>query len=181
MNFERHKFSIGLMGFFSILLPGVLFSYLVMDDAGPAMLGNRYSHLDGTEAWAVFLLRSWLDGVIRLYPELHADKQTKMLVRCGCLLCRPMSVNLTDGRSSKQAGREVPSAATCSRMEHRASQISSSCAWMEEVAAYIRYAGRLLEQVWLSLNGGFAILAPQKFKLVNKTSETFSVVSIVEG
>jgi len=32
MNFEPQKFFIGLMDFFSILLPGALLTYLLMDE-----------------------------------------------------------------------------------------------------------------------------------------------------
>ena len=72
MNFEPQKFFIGLMDFFSILLPGVLLTYLLMGE-GPVVLGDRYSRLAGAEDWAallfasylfghlVFLLGSWLD------------------------------------------------------------------------------------------------------------------------
>ena len=35
MNFEPQKFFIGLMDFFSILLPGALLTYLLMGGVGP--------------------------------------------------------------------------------------------------------------------------------------------------
>jgi hypothetical protein len=35
MNFDPQKFFIGLMDFFSILLPGALLTYLLMGDVGP--------------------------------------------------------------------------------------------------------------------------------------------------
>jgi 8-oxo-dGTP pyrophosphatase MutT (NUDIX family) len=62
MNFEPQKFFIGLMDFFSILLPGALLSYLLMDEIGPVVLGDRYAKLAGAEAWAVFLFASYLSG-----------------------------------------------------------------------------------------------------------------------
>lgn len=75
MNVEPQKFFIGLMDFFSILLPGALVTWLLMDQAGPWVLGKaRYQALAGTAGWAallfasyllghlVFLLGSWLDG-----------------------------------------------------------------------------------------------------------------------
>ena len=75
MNFDPQKLVIGLMDFFSFLLPGALLTYLLMGDVGPVVLGDRYAALDGAEAWAaflfasylfghlVFLLGSWLDGI----------------------------------------------------------------------------------------------------------------------
>ena len=98
MNFELQKFFIGLMDFFSILLPGALFTYLMMDDVGPVVLGDRYARLAGTEAWAIFLfvsylfghliflLGSWLD---LLYDRARRDTlntQIAMLAQRGCLL-----------------------------------------------------------------------------------------------
>ena len=35
MNFDPQKFFIGLMDFFSILLPGALLTYLLMGEVGP--------------------------------------------------------------------------------------------------------------------------------------------------
>lgn len=73
MNFDPQKFFIGLMDFFSILLPGALLTWLLMGEVGPVVLGDRYAKLDGTQAWVaflfasfslghlIFLLGSWLD------------------------------------------------------------------------------------------------------------------------
>jgi hypothetical protein len=62
MNFEPPKFFIGQMDFFSILLPGALLTYLLMDEVGPVALGNRYATLAGAQAWAAFLFASYLFG-----------------------------------------------------------------------------------------------------------------------
>lgn len=50
MTFDPQKLFIGLMDFFSILLPGALLTYLLMDDVGPILLGERYGKFAGTEA-----------------------------------------------------------------------------------------------------------------------------------
>src|SRR5262249_897842 len=55
MSFERQRFFISLMDFFSILLPGALLTYLLMGEVGPVVLGCRDAKLAGAEAWAVFL------------------------------------------------------------------------------------------------------------------------------
>ena len=62
MDFAPEKFFIGLVDFFSTLLPGVLLTYLLKDDVGPCFLGDRYYKLAGTEGWAVFLFTSYLVG-----------------------------------------------------------------------------------------------------------------------
>lgn len=62
MNLDPQKFFIGLMDFFSILLPGALLTYLMMAAAGPVALGARYDQLTGAHAWAVFLFASYLLG-----------------------------------------------------------------------------------------------------------------------
>jgi hypothetical protein len=88
MNFEHQKFFIGLMDFFSILLPGALLTYLLMGIVGPLVLGVRYSKLAGGEAWAaflfasylfghlVFLLGSWLD---EFYDWVREEKGVRLL------------------------------------------------------------------------------------------------------
>ena len=62
MNFEPQKFFIGLVDFFSILMPGALLAYLGKDWAGSVLLGQPGFRLDGAEAWMVFLFASYLLG-----------------------------------------------------------------------------------------------------------------------
>ena len=104
MNFEPQKFFIGLMDFFSILLPGALLTYLLMDEVGPVVLGDRLSKLDGSEAWAVFLftsylfghliflLGSWLDEIYDWGRRYTLNAQVTMLARRGRLLPWPIRV-----------------------------------------------------------------------------------------
>lgn len=99
MNFEPQKFFIGLMDFFSILLPGALLTYLLMDQYGPVVLGDcRYMSIEGAEGWAAFLLASYLFGHLIfllgslldwLYDRLRIctlNKQIKRMAYCGCLM-----------------------------------------------------------------------------------------------
>lgn len=94
MNLEPQKFFIGLMDFFSILLPGALLTYLLMGETSPVVLGDRYSTLAGAQAWAaflfasylfghlVFLLGSWLDEFYdwaRRYPDRAARPPRPLL------------------------------------------------------------------------------------------------------
>lgn len=63
MNFDPQKFFIGLVDFFSILLPGALLTFLFMGQVGPAVLGKeRYAQLSGAPAWVGFLFASYLFG-----------------------------------------------------------------------------------------------------------------------
>lgn len=98
MNFEPQKFFIGVMDFFSILLPGALLTYLLMGEVGPVVLEDRYTKLAGTEAWAVFLfasylfghlvflLGSWLDEFYDWMRRYTLNAQTTRLARRGRLL-----------------------------------------------------------------------------------------------
>lgn len=90
MNFEPQKFFIGVMDFFSILLPGALLTYL--------LLGDRYSKLADANAWVaflfasyllghlVFLLGSWLDELYDWARRHTLNKQITLLARRGRLL-----------------------------------------------------------------------------------------------
>lgn len=101
MNFDPEKFFIGLMDFFSILLPGALLTWLLMGEVGSAVLGDRYAKLDGTQAWAVFLfasylfghliflLGSWLDEFYDWARRYTLNTQITLLARRGRLLPWP--------------------------------------------------------------------------------------------
>lgn len=101
MNFDPHKFFIGLMDFFSILLPGALLTWLLMGEVGPVALGDRYDKLDGAQAWAaflfasylfghlVFLLGSWLDEFYDWARRYTLNTQITLLARRGRLLPWP--------------------------------------------------------------------------------------------
>jgi len=98
MSFDPQKFFIGLMDFFSILLPGALLSWLLMDEVGPVVLGDRHARLDSAQAWAaflvasyllghlVFLLGSWLDEFYDWARRHTLNAQIKLLARRGRLL-----------------------------------------------------------------------------------------------
>ncbi len=62
MAVEPQKFFIGVIDLFSILLPGAVLTYLFQDQAGTLILGEKYSRLQGTEGWVVFLFSSYLLG-----------------------------------------------------------------------------------------------------------------------
>jgi hypothetical protein len=62
VGFEPQKFFIGMIDFFSILLPGVIVTYVLSGDAGDSLLGEAYPDLEGGEAVAFFLVVSYLLG-----------------------------------------------------------------------------------------------------------------------
>jgi 8-oxo-dGTP pyrophosphatase MutT (NUDIX family) len=62
MDFEPQKFFIGVIDLFSVLLPGALLTFLLMDSAGPFFLGASFNRLAGTAGWLAFLFSSYLLG-----------------------------------------------------------------------------------------------------------------------
>lgn len=102
MNFDPQKFFIGLMDFFSILLPGVLLTWLLMGEVGPIVLGDRYATLAGAEAWAaflfasylfghlIFLLGSWLDGIYDPLRDRTLNWQIRHVASRGRVLSWPI-------------------------------------------------------------------------------------------
>ena len=61
-GFEPQKFFIGLVDFFSILLPGGLLAYLGKDWAAGQLLGQSIYELKSPESWLVFFFASYLLG-----------------------------------------------------------------------------------------------------------------------
>lgn len=102
VNFEPQKFFIGLMDFFSILLPGALLTYLLMGEVGPVVLGyEKYQAITGAEGVAVFIVTSyllghivfllgawWLDELYDWVRRYTLNKQIVLLARRGRLLSR---------------------------------------------------------------------------------------------
>ncbi len=62
MKAEPQKFFIGLMDFFSILLPGALLTYLLKQDIGLIVPGDPLKSLEDVEDWALFLFISYVIG-----------------------------------------------------------------------------------------------------------------------
>jgi hypothetical protein len=101
MNFDPQKFFIGLMDFFSVLLPSALLMYLLMGEVGPVVLGDRYGKLVGSEAWTAFLfaicifghvdflLGSWLDEFYDWARRFTLNTRITLLARHGYLLPWP--------------------------------------------------------------------------------------------
>src|SRR5437762_3450867 len=61
MSFEPKNFFIGLMDFFSILMPGALLTYYIGNHSWECLF-NKMPMPDGTQGWIVFLFSSYLLG-----------------------------------------------------------------------------------------------------------------------
>ena len=103
MNFEPEKFFIGLMDFFSILLPGGVLTFLLMgeapDNIGTSWVSRQLTGSKGVAAFLVasyllghliFLLGSWLDELYDVARRYTLNTQIEMLSRRGILLPRPI-------------------------------------------------------------------------------------------
>lgn len=63
MSFEPQKFFIGLMDFFSILLPGALLTFLLKDEVRKTgWVSEGLSHVNDAKGWVAFLVASYLLG-----------------------------------------------------------------------------------------------------------------------
>ncbi len=105
MNFEPQKFFIGLVDFFSIILPGTLLTYFMEGHVAPWLLGrDSYAKLAGTDAGVaaflfssylfghfIFLLGSWLlDAVYDQLRDTTRDRQIERLALGGDLSPAPL-------------------------------------------------------------------------------------------
>jgi ADP-ribose pyrophosphatase YjhB (NUDIX family) len=74
MNFEPQNLFIGLIDFFSVLMPGAILTYLMKSFLGSRFLGNEYGGISGTEGWVVFLFSSYLLGHFIFLVGSRLDK-----------------------------------------------------------------------------------------------------------
>jgi len=99
MNFEPQKFFIGLMDFFSILLPGALLTFLLRLEMEAHWAAHErifaLVHLPGAKGWVVFLvfsyllghfaflLGAWLDELYDWFRDWTQNRQITHLLRRG--------------------------------------------------------------------------------------------------
>jgi 8-oxo-dGTP pyrophosphatase MutT (NUDIX family) len=62
MNFEPKNVFVGLIDFFSILLPGAVLTYILKEDMQGLFLRSSTTQFSDVEGWAVFLFSSYLLG-----------------------------------------------------------------------------------------------------------------------
>lgn len=95
MSFEPQKFFIGLMDFFSILLPGALLTFLLKSEAEKTEIVGILQQLNGAKGWVAFLvvsytlghfaflLGSWLDEAYDWLRERTQNTQLKQILKRG--------------------------------------------------------------------------------------------------
>jgi hypothetical protein len=85
MKFEPATFYIGVIDFFSIMLPGGIFAYYLYARVGPMVFGPVFPAIKGDgDGWAIFLLAAYLFGHIMfligsLLDETVYDPIRKMI------------------------------------------------------------------------------------------------------
>jgi hypothetical protein len=95
MGLDPQKLVNGLLGFFSVLLPGAVASYLLMDRLWPVLLDSPFPPATEAESWAVFwvasyllghllfLAGSWLDHAYDWLGKHMVDVEVERVVRSG--------------------------------------------------------------------------------------------------
>jgi 8-oxo-dGTP pyrophosphatase MutT (NUDIX family) len=108
MSISPKEFFVDLMDFFSILLPGALLAYLLKDDVGPRLFGNRYYHLQSTEGWIVFVFSCYLLGhIIFLLGACLLDDHVYDPMRKGTFAEQVKNLADGKGRLSRKWARRL--------------------------------------------------------------------------
>ena len=100
MSLEPQKFFIGVIDFFSILLPGVLLAFLARGWAEPILAGVSNRPPRGTEGWIVFLVASYLLGHLAFLLGSQVDRLYDRLRKCTAL---GQSERLAEGKGLSHA------------------------------------------------------------------------------
>jgi len=102
MNPTPKDFFVGLIDFFSILLPGVLLTYFLRDGVADLVLPVKVVDMSPAEKWMVvavssyllghfvFLLASWLDELYDMIRRLTLNQRIRRLARTGELMSKPL-------------------------------------------------------------------------------------------
>ena len=166
MDFGPEKFFIGLVDFFSILLPGAVLTYLLKGDVGLCFPDDRYSKLAGTEGWAVFLFTSYLVGhFIFLVGSWLLDDRVYDPIR-----------KATDAR-------QVKCLAAGENLSPKLARWLAACFFRNSVDDAVHQAERIKERYLDSLNASSAINTFQwsKARLALEHSEALATVQHFEA
>jgi ADP-ribose pyrophosphatase YjhB (NUDIX family) len=178
MDFDPQNWFIGLMDFFSILLPGALLTYLLMDQVGPVLLTERYGKLAGSEGWAafifasylfghlVFLLGSWLDEFYDWARGYTLNKQIRRLALRNKLLPWPLRLGVwaVFRRESNHAVRRAEQVKKRLLSPLQADQAVNTFQWCK---------------VWLNVESQPCLQAVQRLEADSKFFRSFVVVLAV--
>jgi 8-oxo-dGTP pyrophosphatase MutT (NUDIX family) len=85
MSFEPEKFFIGMIDFFSILMPGALLAFLCKDRLASVLLDQPFLQLQKTEAWIIFLFTAYLLGHVAFLLGSLLDQPYDWLRECSYL------------------------------------------------------------------------------------------------
>jgi 8-oxo-dGTP pyrophosphatase MutT (NUDIX family) len=166
MNFEPQKFFIGLIDFFSVLLPGALLTYLLKDSWGPIFLGTAaYEALGSTEGWIVFLFSSYLLG--------------HFIFLLGSLLDEIAYDPIRTGTAAKQ----VEKLAAGKKLSWAFTRALASLLFKRNSDTTVRQAARIKEHYLAPLHASSAINAFQwcKARLATESPEALATVNRFEA
>lgn len=175
MSFEPQKFFVGLVDFFSVLMPGGLLAYLGKDWAAQALFCQSSYELEGGEAWMVFLFASYLLGHFVFLFGALLDLPYDRLRKCTILgqierLAKGKSLSWRGWRwlARKAFGKHADSAVTQAvRLKTRALQCVSAA---DAINAFQWCKARL------SQDHSEALTTVQRFEADSKFFRSFSMV-----
>lgn len=178
MPFDPQKLFLGIMDLFTILMPGALLTFLLRDHVGGPVLGDRYSELHGSEAWALFLLASYLVGHVVFLIGASLDEpydwlrqrtigaQTERLARTGRLLPRPVR------RLARVVFKNEENVA-----------VSRATALRKQMLAPLGASSAIntfqWSKAWLTIEHPPSMSTVQRFEADSKFFRSFSVVVVV--
>jgi len=179
MSFEPQKFYIGLIDFFSILLPGAIVTYLIRDTAWHWIMGSSSRLPEGAEGGMVFFLSAYLLGHFAFLLGSHLDDIIYDPVRKatyrGQVELLAAGKRMSPGLYRKIAAlifKINPDAAVASAVRIKAQHLSS-IGTGEEVRAFQWCKARL------NLEHPEALASVERFEADSKFFRSLSVVLIL--
>ena len=175
MPFDPQKLFLGIMDLFTIIMPGAVLTFLLREHVGTPVLGDGYDDLGGAEAWALFLLASYLVGHVVFLIGASLDEpydwlrrrtlgaQTERLGRSGRLV--PYPIRLLAWMVFKNEENRAVAAATALR---------------EQMLAPVGAASSIntfqWSKAWLTIEQPSSMSNVQRFEADSKFFRSFSVV-----
>lgn len=175
MPFDPQKLFLGIMDLFTIIMPGALLTFLLRDHVGTPVLGDSYDDLGGAEAWALFLLASYLVGHVVFLIGASLDEpydwlrrrtlgaQTERLGRSGRLV--PYPIRILASVVFKNEENRAVEAATALRQQ-----------MLAPVGAGSSINTFQWSKAWLTIEQPSSLSTVQRFEADSKFFRSFSVV-----
>ena len=164
MDFDPDKFSIGVIDFFSILLPGALLSYALKGSAA-ILFGGFIQVPQGTAGWVAFLFMSYLLGHFILLISSAAD---------ACLY---------DPLKSRTRQEQIQRLAKGEGLSWRITRATAYCFFQGGVGSAVRHAQSLRDHYLGRLGAGKAMNAFQwcKSRLTLEKPEAMATIQRFEA